>query len=312
MRITLLDILTITGLPVHPFPHSYGDLDYTIDSIDFKPSMVRQPHCLNEAFFEAGERRRRNCIPINLAMQIHFLQHSGQSYCTWTMLAANLFNRQPTSLGQPVLASLYRVLYFLSLQPFDFNNLVGLLWILDLWLQVYFPQFRHLDVDNCLEDQVLGMAFANRDKFDSPAYIECFKYFYHLDESALDSSALILSRTFLSPLEQGFLLSNARTESWVDMFKRAISCYDFGLSNKLHAYELYAPNHFAHQLGFKQEISFPMKDSLNRYLSWRIKVSTVAIDDEQDRYTVHSTFAVPQLPPPVSYICRSTEVSLLT
>lgn len=135
------------------------------------------------------------------------------------------------------------------------------------------------------------MVFANRDKFDSPVYVECFKYLYHLDESALDSAALILSRNFPSPLEQEFLLSIAHTKGGVNVFKRGISCYDFGLSDELHAYELYAPNHFPHQLGFKQETLFPMIDSLNRYSSWQIRAGTVAIGDEQDRHTVHFTFA---------------------
>lgn len=212
------------------------------------------------------------------------------------MLAANLFNGQRMGLGQPVLASLYRVLYFLSLMPFDFNNLAGPLWILDLWLQVYFPQFRQPDVSGFPEDQVLGMVFENQDKFDSPSYSECFQYFYHLDESALDSVALILSRKFPSPLEHTLvliLLTTKHTESGVDVFKRTISCYDFCLSDELHAYELYSPNYFARQLGFRQEIPFPLIESLNRYTSWRIKASISAIGDEKDRYTVCFQFASP-------------------
>lgn len=225
------------------------------------------------------------------------------------MLSAGLFNRQRMCLEQSVLASLYSLLYYLSLQPFDFTNLAGPLWILDLCLQVYFPQFWHPGVDNFLEEQVLGMAFAGRDEFDSPTYVECFKYFYHLDETTLDSVTLILSRKFPSPLEQGFLLSNKHTKNGVDVFKRAISCYNFSLSDELHAYELYAPNHFSRQLGFKQEVPFPMFESLNCYSSWWIKASTVAIGDEKDRYTVRFQFASPQIPPPVGHIRGSMGVS---
>ena len=164
------------------------------------------------------------------------------------MLAAALFNGHRTGLGQTVLASLYRALYNLTLQPFDFANLNGPLWILDLWLQVYFPHFRNPEVETFPEDQILGMAFAlaaNKGKFETPSYVDCFKYFYHLDESALDSAALILSRKYPSPLEHGFLWTTQHTQQGTDMFQRVISCYDFSLSDDHHSYELYAPNHFA-------------------------------------------------------------------
>ena len=153
------------------------------------------------------------------------------------------------------------------------------------------------------------MAFAGQDKFDSPAYVECFKYFYHLDESALDSTALVLSRTFPSPLEQGFLLSKTHSANGTEVFKRAISCYDLSLSDEYHSYELYAPNHFARQLGFIQETPFPLIDSLNRYTSWRIKASSNPIGDESDRFTIRLKFAAPLLPPPIGRLCRSTEAA---
>lgn len=115
---------------------------------------------------------------------------------------------------------------------------------------------------------VLGMAFSNKDKFDSLTYVECFKYFYHMDESALDSATLIFSRKFPSPLEQRFIWTANHTGSGVDVFKQAISCYDFNLLDELHSYELYAPNHFAHKLGFVKEILFPLFEILNCYSSW--------------------------------------------
>lgn len=314
MGITLLDILSITGLPIHPSAYAYGDFDTLSRSLQIKPSKIRQPHCKSYSawvnFFSTQENEEGGIAFLELWFcKFVFCIKTAKITGTWTSLAAALFNGQGTGLGQSVLASLYRSLYFLSLQPFDFTNLSGPLWILDLWLQVYFPQFRHPDVNTFPEDQVLGMAFANKAKFDSPAYVECFKYLFHLDESALDSAALVLNRKFPSPLKQGFLLSRNYIESGTDMFKRAIPCYDFSLSDELHAFELYAPNHFACQLGFTQEVSFPLFESLNRYSSWRIQASTTAIGNEKDRYSIRFRFAAPQLPPPISCLCRSTEAS---
>ena len=314
MGITLLDILTITGLPIHPAAYCFGGLDHTADTLEFKPSKVRAP--FNKSYtawtnrFSLLETEEGGIAFLELWFCKYIFCNSAHKITgTWTALAENLFNRQPIGLGQPVLASLYRALYSLSLRPFDFNNIVGPLWILDLWLQIYFPQFRHPDVDNFPEDQVLGIAFANRTKFDSPTYIECFKCLYHLDDSALDSAALILSRKFPSPLECGFLLSATHSRNAAEAFMRAISCYDFGLSEELHGFELYAPNHFARQLGFKQEIPLPLINSLNRYCSWRIKAGAITTGDEADRYTVRFKLNYQQLPPPVSCIERSQRIS---
>lgn len=130
------------------------------------------------------------------------------------------------------------------------------------------------------------MAFGNRDKFDPPSYSECFKYFYNLDESALDSVHLILSRKFSSPLENGLYWTRFHTKCASDVFTQVIACNDFDLSDEEAGFELYAPNHFAHQFGFIQETPFPLFESLNCYTSWRLTKSLTAVGDEQDQYTV--------------------------
>lgn len=312
MGITLLDVLIITGLPIHPFAYCSGDFDSILDSLEFKPSTIRQPYSKSfstwNAHFSTQENEQGGIAFLELWFcKYIFCINSAKITSTWTMLAAALFNGHRTGLGQTVLASLYRALYNLTLQPFDFANVTGPLWILDLWLQVYFPHFRNPEVETFPEDQVLGMAFANRGKFDTPSYIDCFKHFYHLDESALDSTSLILSRKYPSPLEHGFLWTTYHTQQGTDMFQRAISCYDFGLSDDHHIYELYAPNHFARQLGFKQEVSFPLFESLNRYSSWRLKAGATTIADDADRYTVRFQFASMHIPPPIHRLVRSRE-----
>lgn len=130
MGITLLDILTITGLPIYPFAYCYEDLDNTAEALEFKPSKVRQPHCkLYTAWtrhFSKQENEEGEIAFLELWLcKYIFCNTAAKVTGTWTMLTANLFNRQRIGLGQPVLASLYRSLYFLSLQPFDFTNLAG-------------------------------------------------------------------------------------------------------------------------------------------------------------------------------------------
>lgn len=97
------------------------------------------------------------------------------------------------------------------------------------------------------------MTFEKKDKFDSPSYSECFKCLYNLDESALDSVSLILSRKFPKPLENGFHWTMFHTLCASEVFTQAIGCNDFNLWDEEGSFELYAPNHFARQFGFNQE-----------------------------------------------------------
>lgn len=87
------------------------------------------------------------------------------------------------------------------------------------------------------------MTFANRAKFDSPSYSECVTYLYNLDESALDSVALVLTRKFPNPLERGFLYHNQQSSRVTNVFAQAISCNDLSLSDEEASFEVYAPNH---------------------------------------------------------------------
>ena len=50
---------------------------------------------------------------------------------------------------------------------------------------------------------------------------------------------------------------------------RATSCCDLQLAEDEQGFELYAPNHFARQLGFHQGIPYPLLHSVNKYTSWR-------------------------------------------
>lgn len=89
---------------------------------------------------EIRERAKWNCLQGAVDVQVLILLPASKVIGLWTMLVAALFNGQRTGLGQPVLASLYRLLYYLSLKPFEYKTWGGgPLWILDLWLQVYFP-----------------------------------------------------------------------------------------------------------------------------------------------------------------------------
>ncbi|KAL6185855.1 hypothetical protein ACLB2K_041978 [Fragaria x ananassa] len=54
------------------------------------------------------------------------------------------------------------------------------------------------------------------------------------------------------------------------LFEQAISIADLRFRDDA-GFELYAPNHIARQLGFQQEIPFPLFESVNMYTSWPLK-----------------------------------------
>ncbi|KAK9928607.1 hypothetical protein M0R45_025733 [Rubus argutus] len=155
------------------------------------------------------------------------------------------------------------------------------------------------------------MAFAlaaNKGEFKTPSYVDCFKYFYYLDESGFGLAALILSRKYPSPLEHAFLWTIQHTQQGTDMFQRVISCYDFSLSDDHHSYELYAPNHFARQLGLSKKYhSLSSEPKPLLFLAPQKWCNTLA--DEADRYSVRFEFASMHFPPPIRRIVRSKEHS---
>ncbi|XP_024200115.1 cysteine-rich receptor-like protein kinase 7 [Rosa chinensis] len=63
----------------------------------------------------------------------------------WTLLATALYNGLSIRLGQPVLGALYRTLYQATMHPFE-TSISGPFWILDFWIQAYFPFFRGDDI----------------------------------------------------------------------------------------------------------------------------------------------------------------------
>ncbi|KAL6200502.1 hypothetical protein ACLB2K_030283 [Fragaria x ananassa] len=80
------------------------------------------------------------------------------------------------------------------------------------------------------------------------------------------------------------------------MFEQAISIADLRLPNDA-GFELYAPNHFARQLGFQQEIPFPLSESMNMYTSWHLrKKGKKQIDDPrfQPNFTRFKEKTIPE------------------
>ncbi|KAL6203641.1 hypothetical protein ACLB2K_027341 [Fragaria x ananassa] len=108
----------------------------------------------------------------------------------------------------------------------------------------------------------MGMAFANTPKFDAPSYSGCFNHVFNLDESILSSAMVILKRHYPELLENRYYWTDMHSTYNTELFLQAATLIDLRLPG-LGGLELYAPNHFARQLGMEQRVPFPMLDSMN-------------------------------------------------
>ncbi|KAL6189384.1 hypothetical protein ACLB2K_040773 [Fragaria x ananassa] len=165
----------------------------------------------------------------------------------WVRTATLLFNGYRLGLAQMTLAMLYRALYDMSLHSFNYSTISGPLWILDLWLQIYFVQFRHPQITDFPDNQVPGMAFAGVEAHDPLDYSDCFQHLYTMDASILDASDLMYLEAFAEALTNMFMWCITHSPEAMHLFEQAISIADLRLPNDA-GFELYAPNHFAHQL----------------------------------------------------------------
>ncbi|KAL6192129.1 hypothetical protein ACLB2K_038516 [Fragaria x ananassa] len=115
------------------------------------------------------------------------------------------------------------------------------------------------------DNQVLGMTFVGVKSHDPLDYSDCFQHLY-----TLDASKLILNRMYPKALANKFMWCTTYSPKAMHLFEQAISIIDLRHPNDA-GFELFAPNHFVRQLGLKQEIPFPLFESMNMYTSWCLK-----------------------------------------
>ncbi|KAL6181777.1 hypothetical protein ACLB2K_048426 [Fragaria x ananassa] len=222
-----------------------------------------------EVAFEADPKRHNFCKSYE-SWADHYVTQSGEASgiaflelwvtkfigCTstqkitdaWVHAATLLFNGHRLGLAQMTLAMLYRAIYDMSLHSFNYGTISGPLWILDLWLQIYFVQFRHPQITDFPNNQVLGMTFARVKAHGPLDYSDCFQHLYTLDASILDASDLMLNRMYQEALGNKFMWCTTHSPEAMHLFEQAISVADLRLPDDV-GFKLYAPNHFARQLG---------------------------------------------------------------
>ena len=272
MGITLLDILAITGLPIHAKPYVPGDFastEFTYACNLGARRALRISYGAWRKFYMGHAEPHEGGIAF-LEYWLDKFVFCGSAHKPtgrWTKLAEALYNGVEVGLGQPVLGALYRTLHLLSLRPFHLSG--GPLWILDLWTQLYFPLFRRAPVEFLPEDQLLGFAVCRNAANRSPlSFFASLSILYNHIEPP-PTMDMMVRRRHPEVLSTGFFPRQESDNDARTAFVRATSCCDLQLAEDEQGFELYAPNHFARQLGFHQGIPYPLLHSVNKYTSWR-------------------------------------------
>ncbi|XP_004292048.1 PREDICTED: uncharacterized protein LOC101305239 [Fragaria vesca subsp. vesca] len=134
---SLLDVLAITGLPIHAKPYAPGyfastEFTYNNNPVICRPLKASFPVWRNY-FIQHAERHEGGIVFLEYWLnKFIFCVGVHKPMEKWTKLAVTLYNGIEVGLGQPVLGALYRALHTLSLKPFHLP--AGPLWILNLWL----------------------------------------------------------------------------------------------------------------------------------------------------------------------------------
>ncbi|KAL6222116.1 hypothetical protein ACLB2K_005508 [Fragaria x ananassa] len=258
MGITLLDLYVITDLPVSNKP--YQEINFEEEVVAFEADPNRHNFCksyeswVDHYIAESGEASGIAFLELWLTK---FIVYTSTQKITdaWVHATTLLFNGHKLGLAQMTLAILYRAL---NPQITDFPD-----------------------------NQVLGIPFTGAKAYDPLSYSDCFQHLYTLDASALDSNELMLNRMYPEALANKFMSGTTHSLEALHLFEQAISIADLRLPDDA-GFELYAPNHFARQLGFQQEIPLPLFESVNMYTSWRLrKKGKKQIDDPrfQSKFT---------------------------
>ncbi|XP_070664595.1 uncharacterized protein [Malus domestica] len=196
----------------------------------------------------------------------------------WIPLVEVLHNFDDVAIGPFLLSHLYHLLFEMTQDdPFE-TNLNGPIWMIQLWLQWYFPEFRAANLE-FPEGVAPARILAEAPPTDHSTFA-CF-YFFRVcrTRSDLEWGASVLRRY---PWFSDQAFQDAPSEDATPFCReKFISCiqprdlawgvrgnrYDRGL-------EVYHPNFCSPQLGFRQAIPVPFFDSVHCGTSFRLQTPT--------------------------------------
>lgn len=195
-----------------------------------------------------------------------------------TYIAEVLAEGRPLALGTFVLSRLYRGLHFITSNDMTVN-VGGPFWLLQLWLQAYFPELG-LEFSSTGPFSIEGARYASARLVDRSA-TDCFKFFYECQSRSDDNFFALLSCTngpewFKAkptfPIPES---DSEMREVWASYLISRDLHYAMSKGKNGCGAESYSPNHFSRQFGLVQAIPFPSTFSINSCSSTRKILSSL-------------------------------------
>ncbi|CAL9004407.1 unnamed protein product [Prunus brigantina] len=196
MAPTLLDMAQIFGFRPHGRPvDAVGDYHRSKNQEKLAKPFTISPASINQ-----------NCSFSNYLKKFILLEYRH--------LAEALHNHTDVGLGPTVLAHLFKNLYSATLEnPLNLTA-PGAFWMIQIWLQVYFPELRFLDVV-LPEDQVLAQPLMAAE-VPKRSIEEYLMFFRHCTKRSAAQWQVVIRRTY-PWFQPGYRLSCNRGSSWRDV-----------------------------------------------------------------------------------------------
>ncbi|XP_034197254.1 uncharacterized protein LOC117612697 [Prunus dulcis] len=276
MAPTLLDMAQIFGFRAHGRPvdavgdyHRRKNQEKVVTPFTISPATINQncsfSNYLKKFSAEKDKDQQHMLFLLYWLNRFVFPNRSSAVLLEYRHLAEAFHNHTNVGLGPTVLAHLFKNLYIATLEnPLNLSA-PGAFWMIQIWLQVYFPELRFPDIV-LPEDQVLALPLISAEvpKRSLEEYLMLFRYC--TKRSAAQWQVVI--RGTYPWFQTGFRLIEKEPEdeaARTDFRKKFLSItqprdlpYGGGKPPNYHlGAEVYHPNFCARQLGCPQLI--PLK-----------------------------------------------------
>ncbi|CAL8995333.1 unnamed protein product [Prunus brigantina] len=288
MAPTLLDMAKIFGFRPHGRPidavgdyHRRKNQEKLAKPFTISPASINQncsfSNYLKKFSAEKDKDQQHMLFLLYWLNRFIFPNRSSAVLLEYRHLAEALHNHTDVGLGPTVLAHLFKNLYSATLEnPLNLTA-PGAFWMIQIWLQVYFPELRFPDVV-LPEDQVLAQPLMAAE-VPKRSIKEYLMFFRHCTKRSAAQWQVVIRRTY-PWFQPGYRLFEKEPEeetARTDFRKKFLSVtlprdlpYGGGKPPNYHlGAEVYHPNFCARQLGCPHLIPLKSYRSCNRGSSWR-------------------------------------------
>ncbi|XP_008222865.1 PREDICTED: uncharacterized protein LOC103322714 [Prunus mume] len=288
MAPTLLDMAQIFGFKPHGRPvdavgdyHRKKNQQKLAKPFNISPALINQNCSFSNYLrkFSAEKDKDQQHMLFLLYWLNKFIlpNRSSAVLLEYRHLAEALHNHTDVGLGPTVLAHLFKNLHTATLEyPLNLSA-PGAFWMIQIWLQVYFPELRFSDIV-LPEDQVLAQPLLST-KVPKRSIDEYLMLFRHCTKRSAAQWQVVIRRTYpwFQPGHRLFEKEPEEESAKTDFRMKFLSVtlprdlpHAGGKPPNYHlGAEVYHPNFCARQLGCPQLIPLKSYRSCNRGSSWR-------------------------------------------